>query len=251
MGCKTVILCFLFCVSDLKGQHWFTLFTGGGPCHLSSFKQCSGPYFPLTTACLFTCGKNTYFWVCTITSLILETLKFLVWMSFSWKCICLAEIERAIRKETVSKTTLTEVFTHCAPAPFSSFIQADCLCVCVCVCVCVCAALCYSLQRCQSHFGAATHLGQSETVRIDDTQQHLKGKRHPVNIIIFVAAKIHFKFVNLFYFLPLFGWKHSLTVLLLTGSADSCPNTVHGSQNRNEGTTCFWSRGAVNILCIL
>ena len=41
--------------SDLKGQHGFcfTVFTCGGPCHLSSFRQC-----PLRTACAFTRGKN-------------------------------------------------------------------------------------------------------------------------------------------------------------------------------------------------
>ncbi len=40
------------------------------------------------------------------------------------------------------------------------------------------------------------------------------------------------------------------TVFMFLGSSEkcSCPNTEHGSQNRNEGTTCFWSHGAVNIL---
>ena len=41
--------------TDLKGQHnfCFTLFILDRPCHLSSFKQCSGPYFALRTAGLF------------------------------------------------------------------------------------------------------------------------------------------------------------------------------------------------------
>ena len=30
-----------------------------------------GPYFPLRAACLFTHGKNTYIWICIITSLML------------------------------------------------------------------------------------------------------------------------------------------------------------------------------------
>ena len=29
-----------------------------------------GPYFPLRTSCLFTCGENTDSWLCSITSLI-------------------------------------------------------------------------------------------------------------------------------------------------------------------------------------
>ena len=35
-------------------SHCLTLFICGGPRHLSSFKQYSGPYFPLTPACLLT-----------------------------------------------------------------------------------------------------------------------------------------------------------------------------------------------------
>ena len=39
-------------------SYCFTLFICGGPCHLSSFRQCSGgPYFPLRTAGLW---KNLF-----------------------------------------------------------------------------------------------------------------------------------------------------------------------------------------------
>ena len=59
--------------TDLKGQHSFTvLLICGGPCHLSSFKQCSGDLIVLWERCsLFSYGKNKYIWVCFITSLIL------------------------------------------------------------------------------------------------------------------------------------------------------------------------------------
>ena len=42
--------------SSTNRQHTsycFTVFICGGPCHLSSFTQSSGCYFPLRTACLF------------------------------------------------------------------------------------------------------------------------------------------------------------------------------------------------------
>ena len=41
--------------TDLRGQthRCFTQFTCGGPCHLSSLSQRSGPYCPLRTVCLF------------------------------------------------------------------------------------------------------------------------------------------------------------------------------------------------------
>ena len=63
---------------DLKRQHnlyCLTLFICGGLCHLSSLIIILGLYFPLRTT------KNTYFWVCIITSLILWILTLWLWIS--------------------------------------------------------------------------------------------------------------------------------------------------------------------------
>lgn len=48
-------------------------------------------------------------------------------------------------------------------------------------------------------------------------------------------------------------WLTLKWIFVLMELTDKCclPNTVHGSQNRNEGTTCFESHGAVNILYVL
>lgn len=73
------------------------------------------------------------------------------------------------------KTTLTEVFTHYAPVQSLVLFSLT-------ACVCVCVSLCYTLQRCQSHLGAAAHLGQSETVQIDIMQKHLKRRIPPIYI---------------------------------------------------------------------
>ena len=53
-------------LKDKTVSYYSALFTCGGPCHLPSFIQC-----PLRTACSFTNREDTYFWVYTITSLIL------------------------------------------------------------------------------------------------------------------------------------------------------------------------------------
>lgn len=85
-----------------------------------------------------------------------------------WNKSSFPRLKGPLQRRQWAKTTLTEVFTHCAPVPFSSFIQADC----VCVCVCVWAVLCFSLQHRQSHSGTATHLGQSETAQTVHTSTH-------------------------------------------------------------------------------
>ena len=52
----------------------FTLFTCGGPCHLSRLEQCSGDLIILWEQLVYSfvcCGEDEYFWLCIITSLIL------------------------------------------------------------------------------------------------------------------------------------------------------------------------------------
>ena len=75
---RSSLASFFFCLhklnkqTDLKGQHnlyCFIVFICGRLCHLTSFKQCSGNYFPLRTDCSFTDG-NKYFRVFISTSFI-------------------------------------------------------------------------------------------------------------------------------------------------------------------------------------
>ena len=63
---------FVFMTESTQFSDFFALFTCGGPCHLSSFKQCSGgTYLSLSTGRY---GKDGYFWVCVITLSILKSL---------------------------------------------------------------------------------------------------------------------------------------------------------------------------------
>ena len=94
--------------TDLKGQHslyCFTVFICGGPCHLPSFIQCSGTLF--SSDQLF-----TYFWVCIITPLIFEILKFWVWISPAelhvLVCCCLNEPEKRLSKQFLINSQLID-----------------------------------------------------------------------------------------------------------------------------------------------
>ena len=65
--------------TDLRGQHnlyCLTLFMCGRPCHLSSFKQCSGTLFSPENSLLIHWWNN----ICIITSLPLWILKLPVWI---------------------------------------------------------------------------------------------------------------------------------------------------------------------------
>lgn len=70
-------------------------------------------------------------------------------------------------EKTASKAILTEVFTRFPPRTLPLYYSGW---------LSVCA--CFSLQRCQALLCTATHLGQSETVQIDDMQKHLRVPFH-------------------------------------------------------------------------
>ena len=75
--------------TDLKGQHNFRLFCFGYTWRwrtLPPFLRHTvfwGTSCPLRTACLFTYGRNAYFWLCIIASLILRIFKIQVRVSLS------------------------------------------------------------------------------------------------------------------------------------------------------------------------
>ena len=82
--CSFNILELLAFKLTLKGNaisSCFTLFICGGPCHLSSFDQCSGDQIFLLGQLVYSVTEKNYIWVCIMTSLMLEIFKSRVWIS--------------------------------------------------------------------------------------------------------------------------------------------------------------------------
>ena len=70
-------------IKQIERSFFFALFIRGGPCHLSSFKQCSELCFPLRTVCSFSYGKRlNYYLMNTVNLRIWGDKK--IWSLFHW-----------------------------------------------------------------------------------------------------------------------------------------------------------------------
>ena len=57
--------------TDLRGQHTYIVFTFGGPCHRSSFEQCSGDLLFSDKQLVYSVMEKNNLWIYIMTLLIL------------------------------------------------------------------------------------------------------------------------------------------------------------------------------------